>query len=269
MGGLSFIIAALIVASAAGAFTAGSARSQQPEVALAIDADPADNTATSIGAVNACRSVASGDSFDVDIIIEDVTDLLAWEITITYDPDLLEVTVSDVTQFQAANEGSDILDISDDLPDTDGRYVVSAADTAEPPAPDSGSGVLARLTMSAKSPGASPLTIAKIDINNDGAFDRGPLLRDVAGEIIGDEDDDTFFDGSISNAEVRIDEKCGGPPIEASPTAAADDSEGGDDDGDGVSVGVVIGAVAGGLALLVVAGGLIALFRRRRRATGP
>ena len=112
----------------------------QEEPVLGIDAEVTGNTAASLSPVEPCLAVSNGDSFDVDLIVHDVRDLLAWEIYVEYDPAILQVLGRDVSIFQAGNPDSNVFDISDALPDDDGLYRAAAADTADPPSPDSGSG---------------------------------------------------------------------------------------------------------------------------------
>jgi hypothetical protein len=124
--------------------------------------------------------------------------------------------------FQAANEGSNIFDLSEVLPDLDGRYGLSAADLADPPAPDSGSAVLARLTLKAVGPGISPASVPPIDFNNDGTIDLGPFLNDIHGNPIDDLDNDGLFDGQNSAAQIAVDTAC--PPEVVVPTATRADA---------------------------------------------
>jgi hypothetical protein len=161
-------------------------------------------------------SVSTGDTFDVDIFITDVTDLLAWEVYFVYDGSIINIVDHDVQMFQAANEGSNIFDLSEVLPDLDARYGLAAADLADPPAPDSGSGVLARLTLKAVGPGISPVSVPPIDFNNDGTMDLGPFLNNVHGDPIDDLDSDGLFDGQISAAQIAVDTAC--PPEAGGPT---------------------------------------------------
>lgn len=241
------VILATVFALLIGAPPRSLAQEQEP--ALAVDAIPDDSSPTSVAQIDSCASAQKGDSVSVDLVIEDVTDLLAWEIGISYDPKVLEVRDRDVEMFQAANPGSDVLDTSSEPGASDGRYVVSAVDIADPASPDSGSGVLARITFEAVGAGTSPLSLEKIDLDNDGAPDQGPFLRNVDGEIIGDEDGDTLFDGTTTDAEIRIGEPCPGES----------------DDDDGANYGLVA-AIAGGVAALVAAGAFAAFVLRRRAA---
>jgi len=135
-----------------------------PGVSLGIDADPNGNTSTSLGSAETSRTVACGEQFEVDLYIRDVTDLLTWAVNVTYNPAAVRIQGRDVQMFLAANAGSNVLDKS--LGDvglarggTGGYYDVAAADGANPPAPDSGSGVLARLTLAAVGTGVSPLNV--------------------------------------------------------------------------------------------------------------
>ena len=238
----------------------GSASAEGPN--LELDASPTDNEATEPGRADSCVSVDPGERFQVDVIIRDVEDLLAWELYLEYDPAIVEVEENDVHQFQEGNPGSSVFDVSERLPDSDGLFRLAAADTSDPPRPDSGSGVLARITLKTVAPGQSDLTLASRDLDGDGDPDLGPFLRNAAGEIIGDENDDTFFDGPITDAEVRVGTACPGQAMAGgqNATPVQDVRDG------GVNWGVIAGAVAGGVALLVAAGGISTFFLHRRRA---
>jgi hypothetical protein len=135
-------------------------------VTLGLDANPQstpENGATSLGSIETSRTVSSGDTFEVDIFIQDVTNLAAWSMNVRYNPSVLRIVAQDVQMFQAASPGSDVSDLS--LGDRGlaqgygGAYDVAAADEAEPPAPNSGSGVLARLTLTAVGTGVSSLSL--------------------------------------------------------------------------------------------------------------
>jgi len=189
----------------------------QGTVTLGVDADPTGNTATSLGTIEPCISVSINDTFDIDIFITDVTDLLGWETYFVYDMSVANIIGRNVQMFQAANPGSNVFDASEALPDADGQYRLAAVDIAEPLAPDSGSGVLARLTLQAVGAGVSPANLALLDVNEDGTADLGPSLTDVEGDHIGDLDDDSLFDGPISSARIAVDTAC----PEAMPTPPA------------------------------------------------
>jgi len=228
---------------------------------LGVDAQPHGNDSTILGPIDPCVSVAVGQTFDMDIFIIDVQNLLAWEIYLEYDPDILEVIDRDVLMFQQANPGSSVYDVSDALPDSDGLYRVAAADTADPPSPDSGSGVLTRLTFRALSTGTSVSALAYRDLNNDGHVDQGPFLRDVEGHPIGASDEDTLFDGTVFDAQVAVGEPCQNdtPVLVPSNEFPA----GGDGFNTTLVLSLALGLIAGASALV----GAVVILSRRRAQT--
>jgi len=191
----------------------------QQGLSIGVDADPAGNTATSLGPIDPCVRIDKGDSFDVDLFVTNVDDLFAWEIYFSFDGDVVNVTDRDVKLFQAANANSDVFDASESLPSGGGLYRLGAADIAQPPSPDSGSGVLARLTLEAVGAGLSPATVTTLDVNNDGKIDLGPQLSSTRGQPVGDADGDGFFDGPFFNAQIAVGRDCpSGPAPTAAPT---------------------------------------------------
>lgn len=291
--------ALLTLAALAGVIVQGEESTAQTRSSIGVDADPAGNTATSLGLIDSCVSVSTGDTFDVDILVADVVDLLAWEVYFIYDGSIISIVDHDVHMFQAADGESNILDLSEVLPDLDARYAVAAADLADPPAPDSGSGVLARLTLKAEGPGVSPANIPLIDVNNDGKIDLGPFLNDVRGDPIDDVNDDSFFDGQNFAAQIAVDTACPTDGVVPTPTQVAatpsptspasataettpevtetatasppatsptpDGSLATEDDGSTwTGLPWIVGYVVAGLAVLLVAGfALVAVTRRR------
>jgi len=184
-----------------------------------VDADPAGNTATSLASIDPCVRVEEGDTFQIDLFVTGVDDLWAWELYFSFDGDVLNVTDRDVQMLLAANAGSDVWDASDVLPSSGGLYRVGAVDTSRPPAPDSGSGVLARLTLKAVRSGLSPATLTTLDANSDGKIDLGPQLSRTGVEPIGDTNGDVFFDGPVVNAQIAVARDC--PPEARTPVAIA------------------------------------------------
>lgn len=204
----ALLLGGLLLAAWLGAVVGERECAAQGPVSIGVDADPTGNTATSLGPIDSCISVSNGDTFQIDLFVSDVDDLLAWEAYFTYDMNIVNILDRDVMMFQTANPGSNVFDVSEDLPDIDGRYGVAAADIAQPIAPDSGSGVLARLTLKAVGAGVSPASLSPIDVNGDGRMDLGPWLKDSEGAPIADGDGDGFFDGSIANAQIAVDKAC-------------------------------------------------------------
>jgi hypothetical protein len=178
--------------------TASEATEVMPPIltTMGIDADPTGNTATSLGSIDACFSASSGSSFDIDLFITNVSDLLGWASYINYDPALINVTNIDVRMFQAADGHSVMLNASDPTPDSDGSFYASAIDLNAPPYQDSGSGVLARITISTLAPGISDLIMSE------------PALIDVNGDPIADITGDGYFDGSTFDAQIALDQPC-------------------------------------------------------------
>lgn len=237
--------------------TAGAAQTAAPS--LGVDADPTGNTATSLGTLESCVAIKTGDTQEIDIYVKGVEGLLAWEAPLEYDPAVLEIVERDVKLFQAANEGSAVQDVSEELPDKDGRYLLAAFDSADPDSPDSGSGALARVTVKAIGPGVSEVALPLTDLNGDEAPDKGPFMRSVGGEPIADTNGDTLFDGQITGAQVAVDESCSGMPLPGTTPTAQPAG-----DGDGVSTTLIAGLAAGGGALLLL--GLAGLWLRSRRS---
>ncbi len=156
------LTASLLAVAALGAWMAdaGKGTTQAAStVTLGVDADPTGNTATSLGTIDSARTVACGDTFQIDVYITDVASLWVWHVIMLYNPSLVYVTARDVQMFQAVNPGSQVVDRSLGDPALGGGYELAAADVAEPPVPNSGSGVLARLTVQAVAPGATSLDL--------------------------------------------------------------------------------------------------------------
>ncbi|MCH7483590.1 MAG: hypothetical protein IIA90_00400 [Chloroflexi bacterium] len=253
------ILVSLALVTAAGVLMFGLETVASQELpALRIDPNPAANEATHVERIENCFSAKTGDVFDVDLVIQGVEELLAWEIYIDYDPSLLEIVGRRVDLFQDANEGSDVFDVSDEVPGTQSPFRLAAADVSDPPTPDSGSGVLGRMTFRAKAPGLTTIAFSSIDIDGDGVIDRAPFLRNVAGDPIADLDGDTFFDGEATGAQIAVDEPCADTGF-----TIGDRSEGGESVATGVWIAAGVGA---GLLMVLGAGGAMAW---RRRDAGP
>jgi hypothetical protein len=272
------ISACLVLISAPGAILLGSSQqvvgASQVSTTVGVDADPTGNEAASLGQIDACISVATGETFDVDVVVTDVTDLSGYEADFVYDGSVVSLVAMDPELFLAAEPGSNLVDLSAGrLPDTDGTYHMLVADVSQSVGED-GSGVLARLTLQAVGQGASDLSLSQV------------ILGDSSARAIGDTDGDSYFDGPVSKARVYVDEACPSGPLpgltpaspsavspEATPAspAAATPTPGtvepispaaaATGDGSGFPWAIVGGASAGGvvvaLALALVAGRLL------------
>src|SRR3972149_2767963 len=182
----------------------GEAAAQAP-VTLAVDADSTGNTARSLGSIEECISVERGATFDVDITVKSVQNLLGWEAFFVYDKSILEVTHVNLRLFQQANGRSNVINASESVPDRDGLFFMAAADVGK--ATDSGDGVLARLTLTGVATGISPARLPQIDFNDDDIPDRGPVLSSLTFDTVnhvGDTNGDKLFDGDTSHARIAV-----------------------------------------------------------------
>jgi hypothetical protein len=222
--GLKLVKATLIVAwlsavlALAMVLVVGGESSAEEPLAIGVDADPAGNTATSLGPIDPCVSVSEGDTFDVDLFITGVEALRAWEAYFSFDGGIVTVVDLDVNMFQAANEGSNVFNGSQALPVDGDLFRIGAVDIGSGAEPNSGSGVLARLTLEAISSGLSPALLPIIDENEDGTIDLGTRLSNAQFEAIGDTSGDPYFDGPITEAQIAVDMPC---PAAPTPTAEA------------------------------------------------
>ena len=200
-----------------------------------------------------------GTEFQMDVIVRDVSDLLAWEVYLDYDPNVVIVTDQNVKLFLQANAGSSVLDVSGRVPDDTGFHDLQAFDSSDPPTPDSGSGVLARVTFKAVGSGDSKVRFGSRDLNKDGIPDQGTLLRDAQGQAIGDTNHDTLFDGEQTAAEVAVDQDC--PPGTVVAPAPEGPSSGGS------FPWLIVGGIAGAVVAVAGVGGVVLLSRRNSRRT--
>jgi hypothetical protein len=156
--------------------------------AMSIDLDVTGNTATTLGPRNSCREVNPGDEVTFDVSAEGIPSsdpMIAFTFRLNYPPPYFTVTHADSSYLLAATPGSNVFDLSDVLPDSDGAWRSGAADISNLAMvpPESGSGVLARLTLevAANTPsGIYAMTLSEashIDTFNDS---RAPnLFRDA------------------------------------------------------------------------------------------
>ena len=198
----------IVAILALAAFSAGSVHTvlAQDSPSLGIDADPTGNTATLLDSRQVCIAVDSGDSFDIDITVENVSDLSAWEVYLGYDASVIQVVDRDVQMFLTSAPGSNAFDLSESVPDNNDPFRIGAANISDPPEGVSGSGVLARLTLQAVGGGVTDLTVGPQP--TDAGRPIGPTLTDVNGNQIADSDGDSMFDAPILDAIIAVDESC-------------------------------------------------------------
>ncbi len=208
-----FFVPALTIAVALAATGAPAPSSHAQSGAsihiIAIDADPAGNTATSLGPLNACVRTEPGADVTVDLIADavpgppDVNGIIGFEISVDYSAALLKVSAYDYEFLLAATGTFEPFEaLGDPAPDTDGRLNISVADLAvNSPGPgdntEAGPGVLARLTLTAQAAGIA--TVAPV-------FD-----SDHYPTILNQQNQVTDVD-SIAGVQIAIGRDCPVPP---------------------------------------------------------
>jgi len=222
----------------------------------------------SLGTIESCRSINNGDTFSIDFWIKDVAlpGIEALQGDLGYDQALLKVTANNVNLLLGALPGSSVQNLTPDtFPDTDGKFTPAAYDFGTQAGhTESGSGVLARITLQAIANGTSQLTLTKVKLCD-------PALPTC--NPIGDNNGDGIFDGAISNAEVRIGQPCPTPtptPAPFSPTVGGiaelpdmAQTPAGQSGSSEPPYAVLAGAIAAAAALAIGAG---AWYARRRWA---
>jgi hypothetical protein len=119
--------------------------------AISVDADITGNTATSLGERDECIEVNAGDSVQVDVTALNIpasNPMITFNYRFRYDEDAITVTAADHQQLISSGANSSIppLDAGDPIPDSDGEYLATVVDI-DTSNPESGSGVLSRLTV--------------------------------------------------------------------------------------------------------------------------
>jgi hypothetical protein len=169
---------------------------------------PAPASAETGVSIDRCIEVQSGDTFDVTIQVADVTNIIAWDILYAFNRNVVEVTDRDVRHILESLPNSNVVDVSDPVPNVTGSYRLGAADLGGVDAAEVGSGILATITLTAKREGLSWSTLYRVDANNDGAIDIGPTLTSLGGAHIADTNGDSFFDGPIVAGQIAVDREC-------------------------------------------------------------
>lgn len=172
----------------------------QAGTALGLDMQPQNNTASRVAAVHPCTEVAVGDVFTADIWVSNVQKLMAWELRLDYDSSLVNLENADFNQFlvSTAPAGSIFPSLMD--AETPNRYFLAAAEFNG--TPDSGSGVLARLSLKAVGKGLGTVSIAASPSY------LGPRLTAAGGVPIGDTSGDGIWDQPIVDGQVAVGQPC-------------------------------------------------------------
>jgi hypothetical protein len=122
-----------------------------------------------VSLVPSSQNVQLGETFTVDVAIENATNLAAYEFRITYDPNIL--TIEGVTQtdfLRSTDRGVSCPPIEDEAArkTTDAWFGCATVNKSSGP-PVGGSGVLAHISFSAKGPGLTYLTFVKLQLADD------------------------------------------------------------------------------------------------------
>ncbi|HET9476517.1 MAG TPA: hypothetical protein VFP63_03420 [Dehalococcoidia bacterium] len=164
--------------------------------AMSVDMDSSGNSATVLGPREECVITSPGATVTIDVTATDIpeaTPMIAYTFTLHSPVGVVTVDSADVGFLLAATSGSSLLNVSDLTPDADGRFTVSAVDLGDVGVspPESGSGVLARVTLSV-SAGAAPGLYA--------------LTMDEAGHI--DPNNDSFMPDAINAGFLAVSSTC-------------------------------------------------------------
>ncbi len=128
---------------------------------LLFDVDPSDNTATSIGPVETCLDTSPNRPIVVDAVtgpqgLPESYLMAGFQFEVKYDPAVLQLLDVDVNFLLAAAPNTYLFDLSDPLPDPDGKHLVAAADFSGNN--ENGPGTLARLAFRTVGTGSSLIT---------------------------------------------------------------------------------------------------------------
>ncbi len=200
---------------AAGLLQSPSAGQAQSVTRLGVDLISDGDADSFVGSVQGCLEVDVGDSFPIDLYIEDAQGLRAWELRFSFDHELLQIVGHDFGQFLLSTDPSGIIFPSLYEMETADRYFLAASEFRG--TPDSGSGVLARMSMQAMAPGRSTVTIV-----TEPSY-IAPHLTDDNGTGV--------FAGITSHGEVAVGEPCSTSDPKPDQPPTSDSPSTGDDNG--------------------------------------
>jgi hypothetical protein len=186
-------------------------------IVISVDVDPSGNTASSLPAIDTCRSVAKDSTFDVDVVIQQADDVAGFQLILLYDPSILQIIAVKTDLFLGRggimigdipyliiDESQAVTDVPVDEPEADGRFVLAYAK----PGGANGEGVLARLRFRASGTGTSRLELTDVLAANSGA--------------------DVLVPDGVRGAQLAVDEPCPGaaatPAVSPTPSPTASPS---------------------------------------------
>lgn len=192
-----------------------------------LDMDPAGNTPTSIASVDACARINRNgvqdadedaiDSIDIDIVtgpvgIPATTRMFGFVAFLSY-PSGVIIDSADANFLLASTPGSTVNEANDSIPDTDGRFFVSALDQSSDifATSESGPGILARISMRAPSlaAGVHELSIRDEVFHSESAH-IDTLPQGYLPDNAIDSDGNTTADSLIPSTNLAVDTPC--PP---------------------------------------------------------
>jgi hypothetical protein len=122
-----------------------------------------------VSLVPSSQNVQIGETFTVDVVIDNATNLAAYEFRITYDPNILKIEGVTQTDFlRSTGRGVMCPPIGDEAArkTTDAWFGCATINKGAGP-PVGGSGVLAHISFSARGPGLTYLTFVKLELADD------------------------------------------------------------------------------------------------------
>jgi hypothetical protein len=165
-------------------------------------------------------------TIDIEVFVMDVDNLVAYETDIAFPGSIVNITVSDPFWFLDSDPSSSTTDISGATPDSSGTFEAAAVDF-NLGAAETGSGILARLTLKGMATGVATVRLDTTDLNGDTLPDKGTTLTDTANNHPGDTTgNDGFFDGPWINQSITV-------AVNQPDTDSDGESDGCDDDDDG------------------------------------
>jgi hypothetical protein len=138
-------------------------------VIVSIDTITSGNGAQAVGAIDRCRAVSTGEPFEIDVVIQDVSDLAGFQADLIYETSagvsILTITEVDYDFLLATAPGAGVVDLGSDVPDSDGEFLLAVIvfSIVRSVSVD-GSGVLARLDVRADAPGVSELRLENVKL---------------------------------------------------------------------------------------------------------
>lgn len=190
----------ILVASLALALPGASSAASPAQMLIGVDMQPATNNAASLGRLQPCTEASVGSTFPVDIFIANVPSLSAWELRLDFDPEVVDVEAADYSQMLVSAQPSGSVFPSLFELEKTGRYFMAATEING--SPDSGSGVLAHLTVRAVGHGSSQISITASPGSH------GPRVTGAGGIPVGDDDGDKVWDHPLTGGVVYVGGDC-------------------------------------------------------------